>query len=70
MRRVPDYFSVGVLILIYSRVYTFARLEAEGVIPDTYLYRPKIVVIGVGGAGGNALNSMIRNNILGVVCAL
>ena len=27
---------------------------------------PKIIVIGVGGAGGNAVNNMIRSNLEGV----
>ena len=28
--------------------------------------RPRITVIGVGGAGGNAVNNMIRSNLTGV----
>ena len=33
--------------------------------------KPRITVIGVGGAGGNAVNNMIRSNLIGcefVVC--
>lgn len=33
---------------------------------DATLARPKITVIGVGGAGGNAVNNMIRSNLEGV----
>ncbi len=40
-------------------------------IPETPRMRPHIVVIGVGGAGGNAVNNMIRSRLEGVdfVCA-
>jgi cell division protein FtsZ len=33
--------------------------------------KPRITVVGVGGAGGNAVNNMIRSNLIGcefVVC--
>lgn len=33
--------------------------------PDSVLLQPKIVVFGVGGAGGNAINNMIRSNLQG-----
>lgn len=35
-------------------------------IVDTNELKPKIIVIGVGGAGGNAVNNMIRSNLEGV----
>ena len=35
-------------------------------IPQPSLLRPKISVFGVGGAGGNALNNMIKSNLEGV----
>lgn len=35
-------------------------------IPQPTLLRPKISVFGVGGAGGNALNNMIKSNLEGV----
>lgn len=35
-------------------------------IPDPELLKPKITIFGVGGAGGNALNNMIRSNLEGV----
>jgi cell division protein FtsZ len=40
-------------------------------VPDAPRLRPQIVVIGVGGAGGNAVNNMIRSHLEGVdfVCA-
>jgi cell division protein FtsZ len=34
--------------------------------PEPSDLRPKIIVIGVGGAGGNAVNNMIRSNLEGV----
>src|SRR3546814_406124 len=34
--------------------------------PQNLELRPKITVIGVGGAGGNAVNNMIRSNLQGV----
>jgi cell division protein FtsZ len=33
--------------------------------PDSVLLQPKIIVFGVGGAGGNAINNMIRSNLQG-----
>ena len=33
---------------------------------DNIEMRPKISVVGVGGAGGNAVNNMIRSNLEGV----
>jgi len=40
-------------------------------VPDAPRLRPQIVVIGVGGAGGNAVNNMVRSHLEGVdfVCA-
>ncbi|MGH6719601.1 MAG: cell division protein FtsZ, partial [Alphaproteobacteria bacterium] len=40
-------------------------------VPESVRQRPHIVVIGVGGAGGNAVNNMIRSRLEGVdfVCA-
>ena len=38
---------------------------------DEHEMRPRITVVGVGGAGGNAVNNMIRSNLIGcefVVC--
>ena len=35
-------------------------------IPPQELLKPKITIFGVGGAGGNALNNMIRSNLEGV----
>ncbi len=35
-------------------------------IPEPFLLKPKISIFGVGGAGGNALNNMIRSNLEGV----
>jgi cell division protein FtsZ len=35
-------------------------------IPEPVLLKPKISIFGVGGAGGNALNNMIRSNLEGV----
>ncbi|KJV69404.1 cell division protein FtsZ [Candidatus Neoehrlichia lotoris str. RAC413] len=35
-------------------------------LPDQSLLRPKITVLGVGGAGGNAINNMIQSNLHGV----
>lgn len=35
-------------------------------IPEPTLLKPKISIFGVGGAGGNALNNMIRSNLEGV----
>ncbi|QXK91590.1 cell division protein FtsZ [Neoehrlichia mikurensis] len=35
-------------------------------LPDQSLLRPKITVLGVGGAGGNAVNNMIQSNLNGV----
>ena len=35
-------------------------------IPHPELLKPKITIFGVGGAGGNALNNMIRSNLEGV----
>ena len=37
----------------------------EGIVPDTDV-KPNITVIGVGGAGGNAVNNMINSNLEGV----
>ncbi|MBN9000447.1 MAG: cell division protein FtsZ, partial [Rhizobiales bacterium] len=39
--------------------------------PDITELKPKITVFGVGGAGGNAVNNMIRSGLEGVefVCA-
>ena len=35
--------------------------------PNTaYEIKPRITVVGVGGAGGNAVNNMIRSNLEGV----
>ncbi len=34
--------------------------------PDIKELKPRILVLGVGGAGGNAINSMISENITGV----
>lgn len=40
-------------------------------VPDrTSELKPKIVVFGVGGAGGNAVNNMIRSNLEGVECVV
>ncbi len=36
-----------------------------GVPSDTVMTQPRIAVVGVGGAGGNAVNNMIRDNLLG-----
>ncbi len=35
-------------------------------IPQPTLTKPKIIIFGVGGAGGNAINNMIRSNLEGV----
>src|SRR6187551_2618785 len=35
-------------------------------IPETKELRPKITVLGVGGAGGNAVNNMIESGLEGV----
>lgn len=35
-------------------------------IPQPALLKPRIVIFGVGGAGGNAINNMIRSNLEGV----
>ncbi len=35
-------------------------------IPQHNLLKPKIIIFGVGGAGGNAINNMIRSNLEGV----
>ncbi len=35
-------------------------------IPHPEIMKPKIIIFGVGGAGGNALNNMIRSNLEGV----
>src|SRR5258707_6425876 len=38
---------------------------------DEHEMKPRITVVGVGGAGGNAVNNMIRSNLIGcefVVC--
>ena len=35
-------------------------------IPQHDLLKPKIIIFGVGGAGGNAINNMIRSNLEGV----
>ena len=35
-------------------------------IPAPELLKPKITIFGVGGAGGNAINNMIRSNLEGV----
>jgi cell division protein FtsZ len=35
-------------------------------VPEPSLLKPKISIFGVGGAGGNALNNMIRSNLEGV----
>lgn len=35
-------------------------------LPESFDLKPKIIVIGVGGAGGNAVNSMISSNLVGV----
>lgn len=42
-----------------------AKRDAEQIIENENL-GPKIVVIGVGGAGGNAVNNMIKSNLEGV----
>ncbi|MDR0942771.1 MAG: cell division protein FtsZ [Holosporales bacterium] len=42
-----------------------AKVESTETVEQTEL-SPKIVVIGVGGAGGNAVNNMIRSNLEGV----
>ncbi|MDR0695290.1 MAG: cell division protein FtsZ [Holosporales bacterium] len=42
-----------------------SKTELSDVVNDAEL-GPKIVVIGVGGAGGNAVNNMIRSNLEGV----
>ena len=34
--------------------------------PDIRELKPRILVLGVGGAGGNAINEMIENNLQGV----
>ena len=34
--------------------------------PDIKELKPRILVMGVGGAGGNAINEMIENNLQGV----
>jgi cell division protein FtsZ len=39
---------------------------SEGIVPSIKEIRPKITVIGVGGAGNNAVNNMIRANLQGV----
>ena len=36
--------------------------------PDIKELKPRILVIGVGGAGGNAINEMIDSGLEGVVC--
>ena len=35
-------------------------------VPEPFLLKPKISIFGIGGAGGNALNNMIRSNLEGV----
>src|SRR6201984_1151557 len=38
---------------------------------DEHEMKPRITVVGVGGAGGNAVNNMIRSNLIGcefVIC--
>ena len=42
-----------------------AKRGAEQIVENENL-GPKIVVIGVGGAGGNAVNNMIKSNLEGV----
>ena len=32
--------------------------------------KPRIIVFGIGGAGGNAVNNMIRSNLEGVECVV
>ena len=34
--------------------------------PATYQLKPRITVVGVGGAGGNAVNNMITSHLEGV----
>lgn len=43
-----------------------AKRETEQVVDNNMGLGPKIVVVGVGGAGGNAVNNMIRSNLEGV----
>src|SRR6266436_1333587 len=53
-----------------------AGAEGDGMInlsipKDEHELKPRITVIGIGGAGGNAVNNMIRSNLIGcefVVC--
>ena len=42
------------------------NIKMDSVNPDNGL-GPKIIVVGVGGAGGNAVNNMIRSNLEGVI---
>ena len=42
------------------------NIKLDSVNPDSGL-GPKIIVVGVGGAGGNAVNNMIRSNLEGVI---
>ena len=35
-------------------------------IPQHDLLKPRIIIFGTGGAGGNAINNMIRSNLEGV----
>lgn len=43
-----------------------AKIEKDQETVESNELRPKIIVIGVGGAGGNAVNNMIRSNLEGV----
>jgi cell division protein FtsZ len=39
-------------------------------VPSSVILKPVITVFGVGGAGGNAVNNMIRSNLQGVNCVV
>jgi cell division protein FtsZ len=43
-----------------------AKMTLKINVPEPVLLKPKISIFGVGGAGGNALNNMIRSNLEGV----
>jgi hypothetical protein len=42
------------------------RLSQSALAPDLYEFAPKIVVVGVGGAGSNAINNMIAKGLQGM----
>ena len=43
-----------------------AIMEIRIIIPENQELKPRIIVFGVGGAGGNAVNNMISKNLEGI----